>query len=149
MTLVIKCKDTDNIIGLKEEIAMRLEGVAGIERIDLTWPDEFSPVKIIVKEHVKRDPFCEGEAATVGIKYYYNGETHGNYEQYNKPELTALEVENSVNTLLEAMFQDIAKMKGESVPPVIFQRITNIPKILPFSEEDLPPLRQIKKGIIE
>lgn len=35
MTLVIKCKDTDNIIGLKEEIAMRLEGVVGIERIDV------------------------------------------------------------------------------------------------------------------
>jgi hypothetical protein len=33
--IIIKTKDTDNIIGLKEDIAMRLEGVVGIERIDV------------------------------------------------------------------------------------------------------------------
>lgn len=35
MYILIKVKDTDNIIGLKEEIAMRLEGIADIERIDV------------------------------------------------------------------------------------------------------------------
>ena len=35
MYIIIKTKDTDNIIGLKEEIAMRLEGVVGVERIDV------------------------------------------------------------------------------------------------------------------
>lgn len=35
MLLVIKIKDTENIIGLKEDIAARLEGVAEIERIDV------------------------------------------------------------------------------------------------------------------
>lgn len=35
MIIVIKLRDTDNVIGLKEEIAMRLEGVVGIERIDV------------------------------------------------------------------------------------------------------------------
>lgn len=35
MILLIKVKDTDNVIGLKEDIAMRLEGVANIERIDV------------------------------------------------------------------------------------------------------------------
>lgn len=35
MLLLIKVKDTDNVIGLKEDIAMRLEGVADIERIDV------------------------------------------------------------------------------------------------------------------
>lgn len=35
MQIVIKTKDTDNIIGLKEDIAMRLEGVIDIERIDV------------------------------------------------------------------------------------------------------------------
>lgn len=35
MYIIIKVKDTDNIIGLKEEIAMRLEDVVGIERIDV------------------------------------------------------------------------------------------------------------------
>ncbi len=36
MYLIIKVKNTDNIIGLKEEIAMRLEGVVDIERIDVS-----------------------------------------------------------------------------------------------------------------
>ena len=35
MVIVIECKDTDNIIGAKEDIAMRLEGVADILRIDI------------------------------------------------------------------------------------------------------------------
>lgn len=35
MVIIVKVKDTDNIIGLKEDIAMRLEGVADIERIDV------------------------------------------------------------------------------------------------------------------
>lgn len=35
MIIVIKTKDTDNIIGLKEELAACLEGVADIERIDV------------------------------------------------------------------------------------------------------------------
>jgi hypothetical protein len=35
MKVVITVKDTDNIIGLKEDIAMRLEEVADIERIDI------------------------------------------------------------------------------------------------------------------
>ena len=35
MIIIIKTKDTDNIIGLKEDIAMRLEGIADIELIDV------------------------------------------------------------------------------------------------------------------
>ena len=35
VTIIIKTKDTDNIIGLKEEISARLEGVAEIMRIDV------------------------------------------------------------------------------------------------------------------
>ena len=34
MRIIITVKDTDNIVGLKEDIAMRLEGVADIVRID-------------------------------------------------------------------------------------------------------------------
>lgn len=34
MKIIITVKDTDNIVGLKEDIAMRLEGVADIVRID-------------------------------------------------------------------------------------------------------------------
>lgn len=35
MLIIVKAKDTDNIIGLKEDIAMRLEGVVDIERVDV------------------------------------------------------------------------------------------------------------------
>jgi hypothetical protein len=35
MHIIIKVRETDNVIGLKEEIAMRLEGIADIERIDV------------------------------------------------------------------------------------------------------------------
>ena len=35
MYIIIKIKDTDNIIGVKEDIAMRLEDIADIERIDV------------------------------------------------------------------------------------------------------------------
>ena len=34
MKIIITVKDTDNVIGLKEDIAMRLEGVTDIVRID-------------------------------------------------------------------------------------------------------------------
>jgi hypothetical protein len=35
MKIIITVKDTDNIIGFKENIAMQLEGVADIIRIDV------------------------------------------------------------------------------------------------------------------
>lgn len=41
MFIIVKVKDTDNIIGLKEDIAMRLEGVVDIERIDVSDLDTF------------------------------------------------------------------------------------------------------------
>jgi hypothetical protein len=40
MKIIIIVKDTDNIIGLKEDIAMRLEGVADIVRIDVEADNE-------------------------------------------------------------------------------------------------------------
>lgn len=35
MLIIIKIKDTDNIIGVKEDIAARLEDVVDIERFDV------------------------------------------------------------------------------------------------------------------
>ena len=35
MIIVIKCEETDNLIGLKEDVAMRLEDVADIIKIDV------------------------------------------------------------------------------------------------------------------
>jgi hypothetical protein len=41
MILVIKIKDTDNIIGVKEDIASRLEAIADVERIDVYTNEEY------------------------------------------------------------------------------------------------------------
>ena len=47
MKIIITVKDTDNIVGLKEDIAMRLEGVADIVRIDTD--------DVVPKSEVARD----------------------------------------------------------------------------------------------
>lgn len=41
MILVIKIKDSDNIIGVKEDIASRIEAIADVERIDVYTNAEF------------------------------------------------------------------------------------------------------------
>jgi hypothetical protein len=35
MTIVITVKETDNIIGLKEDIVSRIEGIVDVERVDV------------------------------------------------------------------------------------------------------------------
>lgn len=40
MQIIITVKDTDNIIGLKEDIAMRLEELVEIKRIDVVREKE-------------------------------------------------------------------------------------------------------------
>ena len=40
MKIIITVKDTNNIIGLKEDIAMRLDGVTDIVRIDVEADDD-------------------------------------------------------------------------------------------------------------
>ena len=42
MYIIIKAKDTDNVVGLKEDIAMRLEGVADVELTDV-WEQDADP----------------------------------------------------------------------------------------------------------
>lgn len=56
MKIVITVKDTDNVIGLKEDIAMRLEGVADIVRIDTADVAPKSEVEYL-KEHL--EIWCE------------------------------------------------------------------------------------------
>lgn len=51
MKIIITVKDTDNIIGLKEDISMRLEGVADILRIDTA--------DVAPKSEVSREIFAE------------------------------------------------------------------------------------------
>jgi hypothetical protein len=49
MKIIITVKETDNIIGLKEAIAMRLEDLVGIARIDIEE-------KEIRNEHHQKNP---------------------------------------------------------------------------------------------
>ena len=42
MLIIVKVKDAGDVIGLKEEIAMRLEGVIEIERIDVKCDEAVS-----------------------------------------------------------------------------------------------------------
>jgi hypothetical protein len=35
MTIIITVKETDNIIGLKEDIVSRIEGIVDVERVDV------------------------------------------------------------------------------------------------------------------
>lgn len=41
MILVVKIKDSDNIIGVKEDIASRIEAIADVERIDVYTNTEY------------------------------------------------------------------------------------------------------------
>lgn len=49
MKIIITTKETDNIIGLKEAIAMRLEDLVGIVRIDIEEKER-------VNEHNQENP---------------------------------------------------------------------------------------------
>ena len=51
MYIIIKTKTTDNIIGLKEEIAMRLEGVVEVEVIDVREEGDCGREKTYFKEN--------------------------------------------------------------------------------------------------
>lgn len=41
MIVVVKIKDTDNIIGVKEDIASKLERICDVERIDVYTNSEY------------------------------------------------------------------------------------------------------------
>lgn len=41
MILVVKIKDSDNIIGVKEDISSRLEAICDVERIDVYANEQF------------------------------------------------------------------------------------------------------------
>lgn len=57
MVIIVKVKNTDNIIGLKEDIAMRLEGVVDIKRIDVLCEKESIQNTIIWRR--KEKPPCK------------------------------------------------------------------------------------------
>ena len=49
MKIIITVKETDNIIGLKEAVAMRLEELVGIVRIDVEEKEN-------INEHHQKNP---------------------------------------------------------------------------------------------
>lgn len=51
MIIIVQIKETENIIGLKEDIAARLENIVNIERIDVFGNNE---IQIKVKETEER-----------------------------------------------------------------------------------------------
>ena len=53
MKIVITVKDTDNVIGLKEDVAMRLEGVTDIVRIDTADVVPRAEVESLLDELIK------------------------------------------------------------------------------------------------
>ena len=61
MKIVITVKDTDNVIGLKEDIAMRLEGVADIVRIDTADVVPKSEVAREIFEDFAKHKVCTNE----------------------------------------------------------------------------------------
>ena len=54
MLIIVKVKDTNNIIGVKEDIATRLEGVVDIERIDVCGNNDIDP-KLITTKILERE----------------------------------------------------------------------------------------------
>ena len=61
MKIVITVKDTDNVIGLKEDIAMRLEGVTDIVRIDTADVVPKSEVAREIFEDFTKHKVCTNE----------------------------------------------------------------------------------------
>lgn len=51
MIIIVQIKETENIIGLKEDIAARLENIVDIERIDVFGNNE---IQIKIKETEER-----------------------------------------------------------------------------------------------
>lgn len=46
MIIIVNVKDTENIIGLKEDIAARLEGLVDVDRIEVFENDE---IQIVIR----------------------------------------------------------------------------------------------------
>ena len=65
MTIIITVKDTDNIIGVKEQIASRVEDIVDIERVEvgMTYNEISKAIKVFE---------ADSKSITVG-KYTYKG----------------------------------------------------------------------------
>ena len=79
MKIVITVKDTDNVIGLKEDIAMRLEGVTDIVRIDTADVAPKSEVEKVFAEIEKiiNEPFAVGFNLLAPLKQALNDYNNG------------------------------------------------------------------------
>jgi hypothetical protein len=61
MKVIITVKDTDNIIGLKEDIAMRLEGLDGLSAFCVLYEKEYADFQTQNEELKKQIMFYSNE----------------------------------------------------------------------------------------
>lgn len=74
MKLIVTVKDTDNIIGLKEDIVSRIEDIADVERVDVEDDAHIA--------HVPRATLAEGEYFTPQqVRKMSPQEIHKNYSK--------------------------------------------------------------------
>ena len=76
MLIVIKAKDTDNIIGLKEDIAMRLESAVDVDFIGVYTDDELTKVRQGVWKYQR---FTENQTGYTCSCCHHTEETPRNY----------------------------------------------------------------------
>lgn len=77
---------------------------------------EFEKIQVIVRERLNKDPFEKAIAAhmgekpfgsTVAVKVSFGGKLYGEYIKFKKKKLTAADVEESVNAMLEEVIRGI------------------------------------------
>lgn len=75
-------------------------------------------IEVIVREHLDDDPFEQAIAkahggkpkgATVGVKIFAGGNFYGDYVCFNQSTLSASDVTESINELLESVLKEVEK----------------------------------------
>lgn len=75
-------------------------------------------IRVFVKEHLDEDPFEKAIAdyhetapkgSTVGVKISAGGEEYGTFMCFSKPTLSASEVTEAINELLESTLKEVEK----------------------------------------
>lgn len=73
-------------------------------------------IEVIVREHLENDPFeqciakahgCKPRGATVGVKIFAGGRFYGDYVSFKQSTLTASEVADCLNGLLESVLKEV------------------------------------------
>lgn len=93
---MVKVKDTDNIIGLKEDIISRIEDIADVERVyvygGLTYADRCVCCGAIIPEGRQVCPICEKQSTE--LKYFTPEDVR---------RMTAKDVRDNYTAVMESM----------------------------------------------